>query len=199
MDPLSRTARVIAIIQLTAHITKLIRSYYKGTRHACKEISELIDELNSFGIVLEQQQKISSKNSSPLPMLQKMVEAGGPLATCCHEKLLFQKKFSSDQSKVRRALKWPFEKEVFRIAERLFKAHGNGWMKPIKRELEEVLKQMIGKAGSVYLVFDALDECEEMDSLLEGLGDLRSWNQTIYASLLQVGQIQILKILSVPL
>ena len=41
-----------------------------------------------------------------------------------------------------------------------------------------MLKQMIDNTGSVYMVLDSLDECEEMDSLLEGLGDGRRWNQT---------------------
>lgn len=40
-----------------------------------------------------------------------MMDSNGPLAICFEEMLLFKKKLTKDQVKVKRALKWPFKKD----------------------------------------------------------------------------------------
>ena len=67
--------------------------------------------------------------------------------------------------------------ESFEIAEKVFKANNEGRSKPSVRELKEALRQMLGTFTSVYMVLDALDECEEKESLLEHLEDILEWNQ----------------------
>jgi len=130
MDPVSVTASAIAIIQLTTELLTTTRKYYKSAKSAPGEIAELIDELTAFGVVLEHLKTISqnaravklrqnaangvtsnSSNDSCLPMLQKMMEQGGPLTICYDEMLAFKMKLAEDQSKLKKSLKWPFRKD----------------------------------------------------------------------------------------
>ncbi len=130
MDPLSVTASAIAILQLTTELLGGTRNYYKSARNAPKEVAELIDELTTFGVVLEhlkttannakttelQQDKASGSTSSPrsgnsLPMLQKMMEGGAPLTICYDEMMAFKTRLTKNQSRVKKSLKWPFQKD----------------------------------------------------------------------------------------
>ena len=131
MDPLSITASAIAIIQVTSELVTGTRSYYKNVKNSPKEISELVQGLKCFHIVLNSLKDISQKvdenpkhpvdqlarDDSPqqeisrLPMLQKMLEADGPLSLCYNEMLEFQRKLTKDQSSFERSLRWPFKKD----------------------------------------------------------------------------------------
>ena len=44
-------------------------------------------------------------------MLQRMLEAGGPLSLCYNEMIVLKRKLSQDQSSLKRSLKWPFQKD----------------------------------------------------------------------------------------
>lgn len=136
MDPLSITASAIAIIQLTTDLITGTRNYYKSARNAPKEITELFDELTSLGIVLGNLKKISKKadaargsqdgaaesqrTASRLPMLVKMMESGGSLDICYLEMLAFRTKLTKEPSRIKKSLKWPFEKdEIIAVIRRL--------------------------------------------------------------------------------
>ena len=128
MDPLSITASAIAVIELTTEINKGLRKFYKSANNAPREVAELIDELTTFGAVLQrlkilsqhgkaaqsQQRTAAAGNSQSkynLPMLQKVVERDAPLNRCYKEMLAFNSKLISNQSRLKKALKWPFQKE----------------------------------------------------------------------------------------
>lgn len=64
------------------------------------------------------------------------------------------------------------------IVEELYVACDSGSSRPTIQDTCDVLRRIIDEsAASVYIVVDALDECQETASLLEGLRDMRSWNQ----------------------
>jgi len=130
MDPLSVTASAITVIELTTQLIKATRKYYNNVSNAPREIAEFIDQLNILGGVLERlkhtslradatlQSQIttnggaqSSQVASRLPLLRKMLEVDGPLAICYGEMVAFQKKLGRNQSRIKRSLKWPFEKD----------------------------------------------------------------------------------------
>ena len=49
-----------------------------------------------------------------------MLEPGAPLEICHHQMIKFQKKLSQDKSKIRKVLRWPFEKdEIYAVIGRL--------------------------------------------------------------------------------
>lgn len=139
MDPLSVTASAIAIIQVTTELITGTKSYYKSVKGSSQEISDLLQELESFGFVLESLKGISQKvdettrqidqfacDGTPqqetihLPILQKMLEADGPLSLCSNEMLEFKRKLTKYQSSLARSLKWPFRKdEIKAVVNRL--------------------------------------------------------------------------------
>jgi len=135
MDPLSVTASAITIIQLTTELIKGTRNYYKNVKNAPKEIADFLDQLEMLGAVLERLKHTSEKadakssskprihggiqspqNASPLPLLKKMLQTDGPLAICYEEMSAFKRRLSKDQSRIKKALKWPFEKDEIRDA-----------------------------------------------------------------------------------
>ena len=61
MDPLSITASVIAILQLTTSIITTTKDFYRGTKNVPKEVGELLEELASFSGVLESLNSIIKK------------------------------------------------------------------------------------------------------------------------------------------
>ncbi len=141
MDPLSIAASTITIIQLTTELLTATYKYYKSAKNAPNEVSELLDELTTFGVVLEHlkiisqnaRAAVSQKNNAKgtnfgtqdaktgyLPMVQKMMESGAPLTVCYDEMLAFRMKLTKDQSKVKKSLQWPFRKaEIQAIVHRL--------------------------------------------------------------------------------
>ncbi len=129
MDPLSITASAITIIQLTIELIKGTRKYYKDVRSAPKEVLEFVNELTALGVVFERLKDISQKAEAAslshiavngavsqqhkafcLPTLKSMIKADGPLVICYGEMLAFQSKLTKDHSRLKKALKWPFEK-----------------------------------------------------------------------------------------
>lgn len=136
MDPLSVTASAVAIIQLTTALIKGTRRYYKSLKDAPKEIASFIEQLESLGAVLERLKHTSEEadaiptsqpttnggiqnapSSNRLPLVKRMLQVDGPLAICFEEMLAFRAKLCQDKpSKIKRSLKWPFEKDDIRNA-----------------------------------------------------------------------------------
>ena len=119
------TASAITIIELTTEIIKGIHEFYKSAKTAPKEVADLLDELDSFGVILQrlrilsqhakaaqsQQHAIAMQSYDNLPMLQKIMERDAPLHLCYEELLDIKSKLTNDRSRLKKALKWPFQKE----------------------------------------------------------------------------------------
>ncbi|KAL6714576.1 hypothetical protein ACLMJK_008001 [Lecanora helva] len=148
MDPLSITASTIAILELTTACARVTKDYLAGVQNHPKEIATFFEELDNFERVLKQIETLSRRagddgkgknqtntgsntpeagtsqgwsNVGSLPAVRKMIAEGGPLQLC-HKKLLaFKTKIDQNsRSRIRRALKWPFDKaEIQAINERL--------------------------------------------------------------------------------
>lgn len=67
--------------------------------------------------------------------------------------------------------------QTFDVVERLYHLNSRGSTSPTLWDLKATARQMLERSASVYLVLDALDECEDRGNLLEGLKDVRTWNQ----------------------
>lgn len=88
-----------------------------------------------------------------------------------HEKQLFQNFLNSIFSQL-------LNQTTLTIAEEHYNAYDNGRSTPTIEDTCIVLPRMIESiAAPVYIVIDALDECQETTSLLKGLKNIQSWNQ----------------------
>jgi hypothetical protein len=135
MDPLSITASAITIIQLTFELIQGTRNYYKNVKNAPREIAEFLDQLETLGTVLERLKQTSEKadaaqssqtalnggvqssqNASCLPLLKEILRADGPLAICYEQMSAFKRRLNKDQSRFKKSLKWPFEKDEIKEA-----------------------------------------------------------------------------------
>ena len=67
--------------------------------------------------------------------------------------------------------------DTLSIAERFYNSHSHGRTAPTIQGSKGVLRQIFERAPSVYLVIDALDECQDRPTLLECFEDFREWNQ----------------------
>ena len=66
---------------------------------------------------------------------------------------------------------------TLKVIEDFYNAYSRGRTKPTLQASKSAIRQLLDTAGSVYLVIDALDECDEREPLLEFLEEVRSWNQ----------------------
>jgi len=120
MDPLSITASVIAILQLSNTVYKAAREYYTGVKHAPKEIKRLLDELEVFNDILIHLSDIVTKAESNsktshegtlLPTVMKLLEPDAALRLCFAEMQQFMDRVTTQKPSMKKALKWPFQKE----------------------------------------------------------------------------------------
>ena len=127
------------IIQLTSELVTGVRKFYKSAKNQPKDVAALLDELNNFGIVLESLKELSrnadavraqnatvmgatsiSSVGTDLSTAKKLMTKGAPLDVCFEEMAAFQVKLLQDQSKIKKSLKWPFQKdEVLSVVSRL--------------------------------------------------------------------------------
>jgi hypothetical protein len=137
MDPLSVTASVIAILQLSNTVYKAAREYYTGVKDAPKEIKRLFEELEAFNDILIHLIDIAAKadkndkgsamheNSqkrTSLPSVTKLLEPDAALHLCFAEMQQFMECVTVQKSSMKKALKWPFQKEeVYHMIRRLNK------------------------------------------------------------------------------
>jgi len=137
MDPLSITSSVIAILQLSNTVYKAAREYYTGVKDAPKEIKRLLKELEAFNDILIHLSDIAAKvhkndkgsamheNSqkrTSLPSVTKLLEPDAALHLCFAEMQQFMECVTAQKSSMKKALKWPFQKEeVYQMIRRLNK------------------------------------------------------------------------------
>lgn len=90
-----------------------------------------------------------------------------------HEKQSFQNFLSSTVVQL-----FSQNAKLSTIVEELYKTCDSGRSRPTIQGMLVALRRIVNTtATSTYVVIDALDECQDRRSLLEGLKDIQSWNQ----------------------
>lgn len=86
MDPLSISASLIAVIQITGSLISFCYDYRQGAKHASKEIIQISDELNSLRDILDSLLKLAEKSEvnglGQLATFELLLKEDGPLYTC---------------------------------------------------------------------------------------------------------------------
>ncbi|KAK5705823.1 hypothetical protein LTR17_021334 [Elasticomyces elasticus] len=128
-DPLSITASVIAVIQITSKVVSLCYDYRAGLKNGPKEIKQFTDEIVSFRDSLESISKLveaEDEASTQLSTISLFTKADGILFTCQSEMTELENdlKPASGIRGVARSLKWPYARaQTEKRVERL------GWLK----------------------------------------------------------------------
>jgi len=128
MDPLSITASIIAVLQVTSAVLSICNDYRSAAKSSSWEYSQVIKELASLRNVLEDLAELSRNKTltcgtsdSSLLVLTKLCDpSDGPLRTCLSEIEALKKKLTppswsgADGSKKRafiQALAWPLKRD----------------------------------------------------------------------------------------
>ncbi|KAL8788064.1 MAG: hypothetical protein Q9195_007478 [Heterodermia aff. obscurata] len=124
MDPLSLTASIIAVVQISGAIVSLCYEYRTGAKDAAKEAIRITEELKSLQDLLERLLKLAevevARGSSRLQTIQPLLEPGGVLARCQDDLTALQLKLApaTGVKMLINKLKWPLtEKEVKKAIE----------------------------------------------------------------------------------
>ena len=124
MDPLSISAAIVAVVQISGAIVYLCYDYRTGAKDGAKEAIRITEELKSLQDVLERLLKLAelevARGSSRLQTLQPLVEPGGVLIRCQDDLSALQHKLAPEtgMKMLMKRLKWPLtEKEVKKAIE----------------------------------------------------------------------------------
>ncbi len=122
MDGLSAAASVIAVIQISAQVFDLCRTYYLNVKDARKDIQRLRNEVNSLQDILVNVADLANAPQSPsLQTLNLINQKDGPLEQCRLELTALLAKLDPEEgtSKAKlalRSLKWPLHsKEIDQV------------------------------------------------------------------------------------
>jgi hypothetical protein len=115
MDPVSAAASVIAVVQISAQVFDLCRTYFLEVKEARKDIQLLRDEVTSLQDVLTNVADLAEDpGSAKLSILSLLNQQDGPLQRCQKDLIGLFAKLELGQGKHKmkqfglRALKWPF-------------------------------------------------------------------------------------------
>lgn len=113
MEVVGAAASIVALLQLTGKVASIGYSYTTGVKRAPKDVRELLNELNSLTIVLDNLQDYVDANPQS-PTLQKLGAVGGPLLECINELEELRRQLeTTDSSGFIARCKWPLkEKET---------------------------------------------------------------------------------------
>lgn len=121
MDPLSLTASIIAVIQTTLVIVDTCYQYKSTVSNSSKEVTRIIQQLNSLRSVLERLIEIldnESPDSTRLSTVASLARKDGPLEGCVRglEELKVRLQPKTGWAKTKVALVWPLkEKEERKV------------------------------------------------------------------------------------
>ncbi|KAB8292154.1 hypothetical protein EYC80_007897 [Monilinia laxa] len=89
MDPLSISASLIAVIQITGSLISFCYDYRQGAKHASKEIVRISDELNGLRDILDSLLRLAEKSEgnggAQLATFELLLKDDGPLWVCRRE------------------------------------------------------------------------------------------------------------------
>lgn len=126
MDPLSITAAIIVVVQISGAVISVCYEYRQGANDGAKEAIRITEELKSLQDVLECLLKLAelevARGSSRLQTLQPLLEPGGVLLRCQDDLSALQHRLTPEtgMKMLMRRLKWPLtEKEVKKAIENI--------------------------------------------------------------------------------
>jgi hypothetical protein len=120
MDPLSITASIIAVIQLTGSVISAAYNYRNGVRNAPEDAVRIIEDLTELSQILEKLLKLIEKDrstgSTQLTSVNTLIGSDGPLETCRKSLTELKSKLRPENGwrAVRKALTWPLKQDYIR-------------------------------------------------------------------------------------
>lgn len=118
MDPLSITASIIAVLQITNSVMSICYNYRSKVKNAPSTLRRTIDELSGLRDVLERliglaESAENADSSAPprLPALEAYGKPDGPLVKCQTELAALEEKLkrTSKLKVIEQALRWPLQ------------------------------------------------------------------------------------------
>jgi hypothetical protein len=134
-DPLSITASIIAVVQLTAKLTELCRYYRRGVKSASADFAKLEKEAISIEAILNTvKDQLEKRDDQGRPLYPTLAQGGVEDLDECRVALERMVKKLGDSKRSLRKLYWPLS---------------NG-----PRELEEIIEVMTRKKQDLSLRLD---------------------------------------------
>lgn len=120
MDPLSLTASIITVIQLTGSVVSAIYNYRKSVNSAPEDAAKIIQDLTGLSQILEELLQIIEQdrktNGVRLASLEGLAKSDGPLELC--QKILESLNAKLQPEKgwraVRQSLMWPLKQDYIK-------------------------------------------------------------------------------------
>jgi len=122
MDPLSLTASIITVIELSGAVVRICYNFRKSVKGASGEAAKITKELNALHNVLEQLLEFAESEeragTSRLSSLSSLTKLDGPLARCQGESEILGQKLKPETGlkQIGNALSWPFKEGEVRKA-----------------------------------------------------------------------------------
>ena len=120
MDPLSITASIIAVIQLTGSVVSAVYNYRKDVKSAPEDAAIIVQDLIGFSQILEKllhiiEQEKSTKQTR-LASLKDLVQPGGPLESCQKTLEHLNAKLQPENGwrAIKQSLIWPLKKDYIK-------------------------------------------------------------------------------------
>jgi ankyrin repeat domain-containing protein 50 len=121
MDPLSVTASIIAVIQITDSVLTSCYKYFGKVKNAATDIESIIQEASLLKGILINLQELCEQDSTAA-QLRDLLQPNGPISACWEALQELQLKLSPKKNDLttKQKLIWPFEsKKVGKILDRI--------------------------------------------------------------------------------
>ena len=131
MDPLSVTASIIAVLQVSGAVVSICYDYRNAVKDAVKEATQITDEVKSLQDVLERLLKLAeleiARGSSRLQAMQHLVQPDGALPRCQDDLSTLRRKLGPETHprSLWATLKWPLTaRDLKKSVESISRARG---------------------------------------------------------------------------
>ena len=120
MDPLSVTASIIAVIQLTGSVVSAVYGYRRDVKHAPEDAAKIIQDLIGLSQILEKLlqmiEKERSAKTAQLSSVEGLVKPDGPLESCQKTLHHLNAKLQPEHGwrGVKQSLVWPLKKDYIK-------------------------------------------------------------------------------------
>ncbi|KAI9878142.1 MAG: hypothetical protein M1830_001788 [Pleopsidium flavum] len=122
MDPLSVTASIFTILELSEAVLSICYKFRKSVKGASGEAAKITKDLKALQDILEQLLELAEieekTGTCRLSSLSSLTKSNGPLARCLHELESLEQKLkpATGLKQVGKALSWPFKEGEVRKA-----------------------------------------------------------------------------------